>query len=347
MPPGKQRYKRTRMVLPCRVWLDDGSDHSGPTQLAHTLDVTQAGAMVGGLHTQFEPGAVVVLQRGQFKARFRVVWTKQLGRGEVRAGIEAIDPDRNIWGVDLPPESVNPCDQAEPAHEQVNATPVQAITPASTRVAMQHRRSAQAFGQPLMPNPKRSRNWMAVFGSVAAMLAVACGVLLVQHMQRTPVNDGSYVSEMPSPVTVPAVPTDVAEERSAPATLISTRRVSARTPQPLRLQISDPPKGFPVYPVSPDPSLRGKVALQLVITKNGVVKQVHVLSGNRVLASAAAETVRMWRYKSYELNGEPVEAESNIIISFLGPDAVSVSYPSVNNTLAVYQPARFTQISTQ
>ena len=100
----KQRYKRTRMVLPVRVWLDDSTDQSANAQLAHTLDITQVGAMVGGLHSSFNSGDNVVVQRGQFKARFRVVWTKQLGHGEVRTGIEAVDPDPNIWGVDLPPE---------------------------------------------------------------------------------------------------------------------------------------------------------------------------------------------------------------------------------------------------
>src|SRR5581483_3842836 len=198
-----------------------------------------------------------------------------------------------------------------------------------------------------LPKSRGSRNWMAVFGTVAAMLAIASGVLLFQHMQRSAVEDASFVSEIPTPVTAPTLPTYVAEERSAPATLVSSKRVSVQTPQPLRLQVSDPPRGFPVYPSSPDPTLRGKVALQLVIATNGRVKQVHVLSGNRVLARAAAETVRMWRYRSYELNGEPVEAESNIIISFLGPDAVSVSYPSAINTLAVYRPAQFTPVSTQ
>jgi hypothetical protein len=44
---------------------------------------------------------MIILQRGQGKARFRVIWTRRLAPSELQAGIECTEPDKNIWGFDL------------------------------------------------------------------------------------------------------------------------------------------------------------------------------------------------------------------------------------------------------
>ena len=80
------------------------------------------------------------------------------------------------------------------------------------------------------------------------MLALAAVLLLLQHMQRQDGNEGVTASQMPQSITSPSVPADdIAEEHAPPATLISAKRVSVtKSPPPLRLQVSDPPKGFPL-----------------------------------------------------------------------------------------------------
>jgi len=56
--------------------------------------------------------------------------------------------------------------------------------------------------------------------------------------------------------------------------------------------------------------------LLAVIGKDGSVQDVRVESGLPVLAQAAIEAVKQWRYKPYLLNGEPVEVDSRITINF-------------------------------
>jgi protein TonB len=56
--------------------------------------------------------------------------------------------------------------------------------------------------------------------------------------------------------------------------------------------------------------------LLAVIGKDGAVEEVRVQSGLSVLAQAAIEAVRQWRYRPYLLNGEPVEIDSQITINF-------------------------------
>jgi len=97
-----------------------------------------------------------------------------------------------------------------------------------------------------------------------------------------------------------------------------------------RLQVAEAPESGFSYPVAPNPTLTGEVSLKAVIGADGSVKEVDVLSGKRALAGAAMRAVRRWRYRPHELKGQAVEAETNIVISFVGPDAVSIGFPTAH-----------------
>ena len=62
--------------------------------------------------------------------------------------------------------------------------------------------------------------------------------------------------------------------------------------------------------------IEGTVVLMAVIGKDGTVRDVQLESGLPLLAQAAIEAVKQWRYKPYLLNGEPVEVDSHITINF-------------------------------
>jgi periplasmic protein TonB len=62
--------------------------------------------------------------------------------------------------------------------------------------------------------------------------------------------------------------------------------------------------------------IEGTVVLLAVIGKDGTVEDVRVESGLPMLAQAAIEAVKQWRYRPYLLNGEPVEVNSQITINF-------------------------------
>ncbi len=86
--------------------------------------------------------------------------------------------------------------------------------------------------------------------------------------------------------------------------------------------------GHVVYPVAPDVSIRGKVRLQIIVAANGVVKHIHALSGNAVLAEAAARAVQLWRYSSITGNEQIAERETSVTVTFVGRDAVSLQFPN-------------------
>jgi protein TonB len=62
--------------------------------------------------------------------------------------------------------------------------------------------------------------------------------------------------------------------------------------------------------------IEGPVVLMAVIGTDGTVKEVRVESGLPILAQAAIDAVRQWRYKPYVIDGEPVEVDSRITINF-------------------------------
>lgn len=73
----------------------------------------------------------------------------------------------------------------------------------------------------------------------------------------------------------------------------------------------------PVYPpLAKAARIEGKVLLQATIGKDGTVENLRLISGHPMLASAAIDAVKQWRYKPYYLNAEPIEVETTITVNF-------------------------------
>lgn len=63
--------------------------------------------------------------------------------------------------------------------------------------------------------------------------------------------------------------------------------------------------------------MQGAVELRALISKTGTIENLVVVRGHPMLAAAAIEAVRRWRYRAYLLNHEPVEVETEITVNFL------------------------------
>lgn len=73
----------------------------------------------------------------------------------------------------------------------------------------------------------------------------------------------------------------------------------------------------PTYPpLARNARIQGAVVLSAIISKEGTIENLHVLSGHPMLVGSALEAVRQWRYRPYVLNGEPVEVETQITVNF-------------------------------
>jgi periplasmic protein TonB len=62
--------------------------------------------------------------------------------------------------------------------------------------------------------------------------------------------------------------------------------------------------------------IQGSVRLEAVISKDGTIQDLKVLSGHPLLVKAALDAVSRWRYQPTLLNGEPVEVVTEIDVNF-------------------------------
>ncbi|HKC71784.1 MAG TPA: energy transducer TonB, partial [Terriglobales bacterium] len=74
----------------------------------------------------------------------------------------------------------------------------------------------------------------------------------------------------------------------------------------------------PVYPpLARQARIQGAVLLQAIIGKDGSIENLRLVSGHPMLAPAAIEAVRQWRYRPYTLNRAPVEVQTEITVNFV------------------------------
>jgi TonB family protein len=94
--------------------------------------------------------------------------------------------------------------------------------------------------------------------------------------------------------------------------------------RPLRVRVSQGvSQGLCVKRVNPQypeearhGRIQGQVVLQVEIDKNGDMKNVTLVSGHPLLAAAAMEAVKQWKYKPYLLEGQPVAVDTQVIVNF-------------------------------
>jgi len=76
-------------------------------------------------------------------------------------------------------------------------------------------------------------------------------------------------------------------------------------------------KVSPTYPPSARQArIQGAVVLRVHINKSGDVESMQLVSGHPMLAPAAIEAVKQWKYKPYLLNGEPIAVETSVTVNF-------------------------------
>lgn len=73
----------------------------------------------------------------------------------------------------------------------------------------------------------------------------------------------------------------------------------------------------PIYPaVAKEQGISGSVVLHAIISEDGHVQSLAVVSGNSVLAGAALDAVKTWVYRPFLLNGERKAVDTTITVNF-------------------------------
>ena len=121
-----------------------------------------------------------------------------------------------------------------------------------------------------------------------------------KHHKLHPGTNVTHV-ELPNsaPVENAASATNAAEREALPAA--AAQQASVNAPLPMLAQHMN---------------VQGSVVLQAVISADGVIEDLRVLSGPAILSAAAQQAVREWRFKPMYQNGQAVESKAKITVNF-------------------------------
>jgi TonB family protein len=126
----------------------------------------------------------------------------------------------------------------------------------------------------------------------------------------------------PAPITEPKIVL-VPSDNMALGSLLGTPTRTPTLPPPISSGVSLGALEHKVQPIYPRSAiamgLRGSVVLQITIGENGKIRGLKVVEGNPILARAAMDAVRQWRYRPALLNGKPTQAQTQVTVNFLLP----------------------------
>ena len=111
---------------------------------------------------------------------------------------------------------------------------------------------------------------------------------------------GSTAEAIPQPRPQPTKPAEVKKPIEPPPTAIT---VSKGTQEAKIIR-----RVIPVYPpLARTARVQGMVKLEGVISTEGRIERLRVISGHPLLVQAAVDAVKQWLYRPTLLSGKPVE----------------------------------------
>lgn len=142
--------------------------------------------------------------------------------------------------------------------------------------------------------------------------------------------------ELPRSKLTPLARTNAEPNKSAVPTggLIVTQngKVIYRMPAPAPRSVmsstgsTDSPDGRLIHRVEPEyptgartQHIQGPVVLDVQVLSDGTVGNISIVKGNPLLAEAAVQAVRQWKYQPYVLDGRSVESQTRVTINFSLP----------------------------
>jgi len=247
---------------------------------------------------------------GWRKIHSRVTWTMpQVRTTPAQPSVPAVTPATNVQ------QNSASTSEAEPVGATVIASPLPRTAPATTVVA-----------EPPSAATKKTTTTISVSDASKPASSAATPEVLVVNSERakpTPAPTIAQVDAEPAPEAPVISP---ASGENAVSGLVE---MPASTPQPAphALRVSQGvsqgllvKKVAPVYPQRAlAMGIQGAVELLATISKDGNVTDIKLLSGDTMLARAAMDAVKQWKYNPYYLDDKPLEIQTQITVNFRLP----------------------------
>jgi TonB family protein len=226
---------------------------------------------------------------------------------------------------DNPPATVRPMSApiTEPAQTTLDRASVESPASASKTPVQKTKAAAISVNAPLgnSASGTSTTQVIRIGGNSTPVIQKAEAAPLLVKSNPAPSKTPVRADDSSTPPSPPVV---ASADESAVSGLVSSAATNIPKPALATLKVSQGvTQGLLIKRVTPQyPSsalavhAQGAVQIEAIISKDGNVINPKVLSGNPLLAQAALEAVRQWRYKPYTLDGVPVEIQTQITVNF-------------------------------
>jgi TonB family protein len=221
--------------------------------------------------------------------------------------------DRTFWFPDTQEaDSDQPADQAPPPHAAAQQTIAVAKITTPPVKAKSH---GAASSKAKTPAPTTS--------APAAPVAAATTRTVLPPLEVEVIAGDTHRTVRPGSNSVrvdlqPGAPTHLDGTNSSAETAANVTTNAAE-----RVQMSADTTDAVTHTVKPgypllarQMKIQGSVILRALISKEGTIQDLHVLSGPTILASAAQDAVRQWHFKPHYQGDEAVETQARITVNF-------------------------------
>lgn len=227
--------------------------------------------------------------------------------------------DRDFW---FPDTQEAETDQTETNQTAETAPVAKSATSREPAPVAKSARVQKPTHKPVHPATKAETSTPAASPTQAPMVATTTRTVLPPlevevvagdtHRVVRPGSNSLHVDLQPG--TAPQPATEASNAETA-AKVTNNAAEHVRMSANATAVVTSPVK--PNYPLlARQMKVQGSVILQALIGKDGTIQNLRVLSGPRILASAAEDAVRQWHFKPHFEGTEAVETQAKITVNF-------------------------------
>lgn len=208
--------------------------------------------------------------------------------------------DRLSWYADLVLVRATNFSRAAPdAHD-----PLLAATPSKSKPSAVSTSKKVAAAAPPSTDASVTTNVRVVLPPLSVEVISAGGHRTTIHSHNSPVH-----------IDLDSKPATATEQTEPAATVTSPVNAAVHAVEPPGVVDRSV---APVYPrLAEQMKIQGAVVLNVDIDKGGNIENITVISGPDILAAAAREAVRKWRFRPHYKNGQPIETEARVVVNFV------------------------------
>jgi TonB family protein len=232
--------------------------------------------------------------------------------------VAVIIKDRQYW---FPP---SPVAESEAPEQVASSNPAPAAAPKTAPHIPARKAAARAGNDAHSKSKPQSKTAHATAPQNDAPFIVATNRAVLPPLEVEVVAGNQHRSVKPGDSSVkldmqPSAP-DADAQTSAPAE--SQNHSPAENHAAAQVQMSPGSAQVvsrvnPTYPLlAKQMKVQGAVVLEALISRNGNIQGIQVLSGPAILSEAAQEAVKQWHFKPYYQRGQPVETQARITVNF-------------------------------